>query len=64
MLIFINTPAMAMSLGLRTLDEHGQVSRSVRRAATAERRRRTAVSDRSATRRRGSWLARSLRLAH
>ena len=63
MLIFINTPAMAMSLALHTLDEAGQESRPERRTAMRGRRRVARISDTN-TNRRGSWLARSLRLAH
>ena len=60
MLIFINTPGLAMSLGLRTLDEGVRESRKGHR--TGERAEPT--SGRNVTGRRGWRLARSLRIAH
>lgn len=64
MLIFLNTPALATSLGLRGFDETVRDSRPGRRTATRGRRRAGHPSRRHREGRRGSWLARSLRLAH
>jgi|KBSMisStaDraftv2_1062788.scaffolds.fasta_scaffold8200161_1 hypothetical protein len=60
MLIFINKPALAMSLALRSLDEGVQEPRPGRR--TRVRAQRT--SGTKAIGSRGWRLAKSLRLAH
>jgi hypothetical protein len=66
MLTFINTPAMAMSLGLRTFDEGLQQSRRARRTTERAPGRATRSSDTTVkvTGRRFRWLVRSLRPAH
>ena len=66
MLTFIHTPAMAMSLGLRTFDEDLQESRRARRTTRRALGGATRTSDTTvkATGRRYRWLVRSLRPAH
>ena len=60
MLIFINKPGLAMSLGLRTLDEGVHESRKGHRTGV----RAEPTSGRNVTGRRGWRLVRSLRIAH
>jgi hypothetical protein len=62
MLIFINTPALARSLGLSSFDEALPGPRPERRRAVGDRRR--VALPRAKRWVRGSWLARSLHLAH
>ena len=62
MLAFINTPTLARSLALRSLDEGAEESRPRHRGATGAPRRAGRATDR--TGRRSRWLAKSLRLAH
>jgi hypothetical protein len=65
MLTFIHTPALTMSLGLKTFDEDLRESRRGRRTA-GRRPRATRTDDRtvSVSGRPRWWLARALRPAH
>ncbi len=63
MLIFINTPALAMSLGLRSLDEGGQESRRGRRTTVRGPRRARRTSGAQVTGRHRWWPVRSPHLA-
>jgi hypothetical protein len=63
MLIFTNTPALAMSLGLRSLDEGGQQSRRGRRTTVRGERRARRTSGTHATGRHRWWPVRSAHLA-
>jgi hypothetical protein len=64
MLIFINTPALTMTLGLRSLDEGGQESGRGRRTTVRGELRARRTSDTPETGRHRWWPVRSPHLAN
>ncbi len=63
MLIFINTPALAMTLGLRSLEEGGRESRRGRRTTVRGQRRARRTSGAHVIGRHRWWPVRSAHLA-